>query len=158
MTQSHNLDRVSLDGVDEEIAVADDPPSLSFGAPPLSEHDAQNKVDVVNQILEVFADEYNKAQGAGAGRAAVQLLIDGAPKPYKPLYERVIATERGGLPKAQVLRNLYARPSSEHRRLLREGLINIVDRSMSIAADELPDEGIDIVLESTAGFRQRIGL
>lgn len=158
MTQSHNLDIVSLDGMEEEIEFDDDPPSQSFGAPPLSEEDAQNKIDVVNQILEVFSDEYNKAQGAGAGRSAVQLLIDGSPKPYKPLYDRVIATERGGLPKAQVLRNLYSRPSSEHRRLLREGLINIVDRSMSIAADELPDEGIDNVLESTAGFRQRIGL
>lgn len=161
VTESHNLDRVSLGNADEDEDMefeADEVPSQTFGAPRLSEEDAEKKVGVANSVLEVIAAEYDKAQGPGAGRAAVQLLVDGPPLAFAPLFKDVTANGRGGIAHFELLRNLYSRPATEHRRLLQDGIKNLLDRGMSIAADELPDEGVDAVLESAAGLRQRLGL
>ncbi|TNE90960.1 MAG: hypothetical protein EP330_06750 [Deltaproteobacteria bacterium] len=162
VTESHNLDRVSLGGdVDEDQDLefeAEEVPAQSFSAPRLSEVDAQHKIDVANSVLEVIAAEYDKAQGPGAGRAAVQLLVDGSPLKFASLFKDVTANNRGCIMHHEVLRNLYSRPPTEHRQLLQDGVKNLLDRGMSIAADELPDEGIDAVLEASAGLRQRLGL
>ncbi|MCO4744066.1 MAG: hypothetical protein KC912_04710 [Proteobacteria bacterium] len=160
VTESHNLDKVSLGGDDDEDMEfeADEVPAQSFGAPRLSEADAQHKVEVLNEILQVIAEEYDKDQGPGAGRAAIQLLVDGSPLQFAALFKDVTANAKGAIPHFEVLRNLYSRPPTEHRRLLQQGVLNLIDRSMSIAADDLPDDGLDHVLETSAGFRQRLGL
>jgi hypothetical protein len=170
VTETHNLDIVSLDGAsldldlggddeDEEMEIeAEEVPAQSFGAPRLSEEDAQHKIDVANSVLEVIAVEYDKASGQGAGRAAVQLLLSGCPKKFAPLFSDVTADKQGRIIHHEVLRNLYARPASEHRLLLSQGVKDLLDRGMSVAAEELPDDGIDAVLEASAGLRQRLGL
>ena len=36
-------------------------------------------------------------------------------------------------------------------------MMDIIDRGLSLAADELPDEALDVVLEEVQGYRQRLG-
>ena len=57
-----------------------------------------------------------------------------------------------------MLRNLFNRPATEHRQLLHKCLVDIIERALSSAADELPEDHFDHVLASVAGYRQRLGL
>jgi hypothetical protein len=65
---------------------------------------------------------------------------------------------RGQLPIEGVLKNLRRRPASEHRRLLNRGLSDIIERTLSMASEELDEAGLDALLEKIAGYQQRLGL
>ena len=156
-TQEHNLDKVEVGDISGVIAV-DEAPSAKYGAPVLSEDAALAKVTVTNNVLSTIVTAFDGSHGNGRGQAAVQLLIDGSPNNFQPLFEGIQANEGGSLPDEAVLRNLYRRPPAEHRTLLHQGLLNLIDRALSMACDDLPDEAVDEVLESTAGYRQRMGI
>ncbi len=157
-TADHNLDRVEVAGLEPEPLELDEAPSARFSAPVLSERDAQGKVEVAHGVLLTLSAALDAAEGRGRGQSAVQLLFDGSPANFKPLFTNLTAPDDGGLPVAGVLRNLGHRPASEHRRLLNEGLVNLIERYLSVAVEELPDDAIDEVLEDIAGYRQRLGL
>jgi phosphoglycolate phosphatase-like HAD superfamily hydrolase len=88
----------------------------------------------------------------------VQLLVDGVPNQFAALLHDLRIDDEGALPIRTMLRNLADRPPTEHRQLLNNSLADIIERALSTAADELPDEAIDEVLESVAGYRSRLGL
>jgi hypothetical protein len=157
-TEEHNLDRVEVvKDLDDPIEV-DPVPSAKFGAPVLSEQDARAKVAVANSVLATISHAFDEAEGKGRGNAVLQLGLEGSPNSYQPLFANLSATESGELPVAALLRNLNHRPQTEHRRLLNQGLLNLIERVLSLAAEELPDEAFDMVLESVAGYRQRLGI
>lgn len=150
-TEAHNLDRVALVGFSEEERSA-------FGAPELSEKDAFEKIAVASGVLQTVSMAVDAARGAGSGAAAVQLLVEGCPLQYASLFQGAEINSRGGLLPRGIYRNLSTRPRSEQRRLLNQGLLDLLERALSRAADELPDEAVDLVLEEVAGYRQRLGL
>jgi hypothetical protein len=170
----HNLEKVevSLDDptpppdepeeeapLDEEQAIeADEIPQAKFAAPTLTEEEIISKIDVANEVLSGILSSFDGEQGAGAGRAALQLLIDGSPAKFAALFFDVQIEDDGMLPGQQLVQNLYQRPPSEHRHLLGDGLVDLIERTLSIAADELTsDQAIDDMLEKSAGYRQRMG-
>lgn len=163
-TEEHNLDKVEVGSIIDSPIPApgatprDVPHHAGFGAPVLSETDARGKIGVANDVLGAVARAFDSAEGAGRGRAALQLLVDGGPSQFAAVLQDVTLTEAGLLPVTPLLANLAGRPPAEHRRLLNDSLVDIIERALSNAADELPDEEVDQLLEGIAGFRQRLGL
>ena len=130
----------------------------NFAAPSLSENDMVTKVEVANEVLEVISTAFNSTHGEGHGSTAIQLLVDGSPSQYSALFEATRVSTLGTLPPPAILRNVRQRPEPEQRRLLNQGMLDLLDRALSRAADDLPDEAIDSVLERVVGYRQRLGL
>lgn len=158
------LDRVEVAAMapasEPEIELeAEEAPHAKFGAKHLSDDQALAKIDVANQCVIEVISAFDRCEGPGRGRAAVQILIDGSPSRFAVLFHDVALGDEGALPVSRILRNLASRPSTEHRLLLNDGLIDLIERALSLANDELTDDdAIEGVLEATAGYRQKIGL
>lgn len=159
-TESHNLDKVDVTAFDDdEVLEAEEAPSApKFSAPVLGEEALEAKIGVATDMLQKIVAAFDKADGSGAGQAAMQLLVDGAPPKFVPLLTGLTLGDDGSLPTGRVLANLYSRPATEHRKLINDGLLNLMERALSKAADELPDELFDSVYEGVAGYKQRLGL
>jgi hypothetical protein len=147
-----------LEVIEADEASLDAPAIVKYGAPVLTHGDAIAKVEVANEVLSIVSQAFDEAKGPGRGRAALQLLVDGVPGPYASVLHDLRIDEAGELPTDQVMRNLQGRPPTEHRQLLNNGLVDLIERALSSAADELPEEVFDEVLGSVAGYRQRLGL
>jgi hypothetical protein len=155
VTEAHNLDRVEL-----EFDISDNTePSVpvAFSAPTLSEEDALGKIGVANEVLGVVSTAIDSTR-SGRGASTIQLLVDGRPRTYTALFEGIRVTSAGGLPSREVLDNLRRRPAPEQRRLLNQGMIDLLDRALDKAADELPETMFDDILDRVMGYRQRLGL
>ena len=158
---SHNLDTVSMEeetSDQDEIIEVGEAPTARFSAPPLDYGEAQTRLDVANDCLKSVVKAFDDVDGRGRGRAVVQLLVDGSPSQFSALFVGIQVSDVGELDPERLLRNLYARPASEHRMLLGKALVDIIERALSSAADELPDEGFDAVYEGLAGYRQKLSL
>lgn len=132
--------------------------SLNFAGPRLAEDEARRKLEVCNEVLNGLATAIDAQQGAGMGQARVQILVEGTPAAFAPIFKHVEIDESGCLPVDLVLKNLRKRPASEHRRLLKMGLGDLIERALSLAAEELDEAGIEGLLERIAGYQQRLGL
>ena len=151
-TERQQLDRVEL------TPSAPSKSSARFSAPALSSEEAQQKIDVANDVLGAISMAFDQVHGPGSGRRTVQVLVDGRPRAFAPLLDGIQTTSAGALPNRDVLANLRKRPKTEHRRLLKDGLLDLLDRAMDKAADALNEEALDDVLHATVGYRQRMGL
>jgi hypothetical protein len=159
-TDSHNLDKVevaALGSPTPEPSAGNEAPTSRFSGPVLSEAEAIEKVAVANDVLQQLASAFDSAEGSGRGRAMLQLLIDGSPARYAAVLMDLKVGRNGEVSDRILLANLAGRPSTEHRQLLNQTLVDLIDRALSAAADQLPEEGLDEVLESVAGYRQRLG-
>ncbi len=167
----HHLDRVEVTQLaevtelpepqllDAELVEADEALHTRFSAKLLADDEAQRKVDVAQEVLSEVIAAFDDSEGAGRGLATMQILIDGSPPRFAVLFQDVKLDQVQGLPRHVLLRNLHDRPETEHRQLLNQGLVDLIERALSIAMDEISDdEAIDTLLERTAGYRQRIGL
>lgn len=157
-TDTHNLDKVEVAPEEPEVedTLAADEAQASFSAPPLSEEIAAEKVAIANIDLQIIAAALDEVRGAGAGRAALQLLVDGPPARFQPLFRKLQVDDAGALPGDDLLDNLYTRPAAEHRALLGEGLVDLIERGLSAVGDELPDDSFDKMYEAVAGYRQKL--
>lgn len=157
-TEAHNLDKVEVvDTLDEVIEVGETP-GAKYSAPVLSYDDLTHKVEVANSVLSVIAEKMDASAGAGSGQTTIQLMIDGSAGPHVHLFHGIKADEDGEIDEDDLLHNIQAKPPTEHRRMVNQGLLDLIDRALSYAMEELPDEAIDEVLETTVGYRQRMGL
>jgi hypothetical protein len=134
------------------------PVPATFAAPPLGEDEATSKIDVASEVLVAVRAALDEGKGAGSGLPVVQLLVESPPGRFSDLYRRVHLRADGSIPARDVVRNLRGRPPTEHRNLLRDGLLDLIERALSMAAEELTDEAIDALLAEVAGYNQRIGL
>ena len=113
---------------------------------------------MANDELTKVVHAFDEAEGSGSGRAVVQLLVDGCPPKYAPILHGLQVANDGTLPAEQVITNLQARPPTEHRQLMNQTLIDVIERALSSAADDLPDQVFDDMYEAIAGYRHRMGL
>ena len=159
-TNHYHRDKVEVTAIDDEgeILEADEAPVNTYSAPVLSRGDALAKIGVLNEALEVVSAAFDDAEGPGRGRAVIQLLVDGVPSRFAALLHDLIVEDTGELNPERLLGNLNGRPASEHRQLLNNSLMDLIERALSAAADELPDEAFDEVLAAIGGYRQRLGL
>lgn len=154
VTETHNLDRVEIDVFEDGAGARE----ATYAAPTLTEADALEKIGVANEVLAVIVRALDEAGGPKRGRSVVQLLVDGRPRGFVPLFADIQVTARGLLPESALLLNLRRRPDPEQRRLLNQGMLDLLDRALDRIADELDDEVIDDILAKVMGYRQRLGL
>lgn len=131
---------------------------MNFGGPQLSNEDALKKIEVANQVLRGLTAAYDSQEGAGAGVAQVQLLLDSAPSEFASLFVAVSAADTGDGPPAGLMKNLRKRPATEHRRFLNRALADLIERAMNLGAENLSDDEVDAFLEGCVGYQSRLGL
>jgi hypothetical protein len=132
--------------------------TTNFSAPILDTDEAASKLSVTNEILETIATSFDQIEGDGRGQQVIVELIEAGPLRYATLFDNAGVHEDGTLENASILGNLHNRPTGEHRQLLNQGLSDLIERCLSTAADELPDDTVDTILEQVVGYRQRLGL
>lgn len=131
--------------------------ALSFGGPKLDDRDISRKFDVVNDVLVHIAAVVDRENGPGSGRLQLQLLVDGPPTRFAVLFRGVQVDESGRMDVARLLKNLKKRPETEHRRIVNESLMDLIQRVLSTCVDELPEDSVDEMLEKIAGYQHRLG-
>jgi len=131
---------------------------MNFTGPRLTNQEALRKLEVVNNVLSELCRAFDAMSGSGSGQAQVQLLVDGSPAGFSLLFYQVEARRDGTVNPNAILHNLRRRPAAEHRRLLNSGLLDLIERALSSAAEALDDDDLDGVLEAIAGYQQAIGL
>jgi len=132
--------------------------ALSFSGPELDEDDMLRKIGVVNDVLSKVVTAIDATKGRGSGTVSLQLLVDGTPTRFAPLFRGVKVDTDGNMDAARLLRNLRKRPQTEHRRLLNDGMLDLIQRCLSASLEELDEDSVDAMLESIAGYQQRLGL
>ncbi len=143
------------------VQEADAPPPgsrLRLSDPVLSSAEARRKIDVANEVLRALAQAFDHRLGTGSGSARIQLLVDGTRSNFSTLYLQTHVAQDGAVDAGSLLRNLRRRPTTEHRRLVNDGLSDLLERLLTAAMDDLPDAILDDVLISISGYQQRIGL
>lgn len=161
-TEAKDLDKIAVtveeDNRSDEPLEIDEAPTSKYNAPVIHEEEGLAKLAVCNEVLRVVVKAFDEAEGSGRGQSVAQLLVDGSPAAYKVLFQGVPVADDGEVPAAEIFENLYTRPPSEHRRLLNQALADLIERALSAAADDLPEDKVDTILETVAGYRQRLGL
>jgi hypothetical protein len=131
--------------------------SLSFTGPDLGLSDTTNKIAVCNEVLGEVAQAMDRTKGPGAGRACIQLLVDGTPHEFAPLFLGIEVDLNGAVDVQRVMKNLGKRPQAEHRRLVNRGVRDLIERALSSTFEELGDEAVEEVMAHIAGYEKRLG-
>ncbi len=132
--------------------------ALAFSAPKLQISRVQQKIAVGREVGEVVARYLNQYVGPGVGQTTIQLLVDSAATTRARLFHEVTVNEAGQFDEERVLANLRRRPDSEQRILLDQGIQDFIERALSTADSELPEEVLYSLLEEIAGYQQRLRL
>lgn len=156
--EPNDLSEVEDEDSEDDESIPTHPVETSFAAPSLSERDALAKLAVANDVLRPLAAAIDAAQGPGRGSAVVQLLVDARPRAFALLLEGVRVSPSGALPTDDVLDNLRSRPPAEQRRMLHDGMLDLIERMLDRTADELPEDALEAALRHASGYRQRLGL
>ena len=149
-----DLDRVNLPPVGEEATKS---PGLRLTSPSLSSKDIVSRIGVCNEVLSAMVVAWNDQHGSGEGRRMAQLLIDGAPMDFTPLFRGAMVDAKGRMGAASILKNIERRPESERRDLVTKGLSDLIDRTLSRCAEGLDEERLEQMLNQVAGYRKRLG-
>lgn len=150
-TEARHLEKVAIEGVDTARRSA-------YAARGLADEELLAKAEVANSVLRALSDAYDAARGPGAGPTTVQILVEGPPSRFIPLFEALPVGRNGAIGVRDLSRNVRRRPAGEQRAMLRDALIDLIDRALSRAAEELPGESFESLLGQTSGWRQRLGL
>ncbi len=132
-------------------------PGMRFSTPTLSSTDIVSRIGVCNEVLSAMVVAWNDQHGAGEGRRLAQLLVDGAPMDYAPLFRDTLVDAKGRMGASSILKNIERRPESERRDLVTQGLSDLIDRALSRCAEGLDNQRLDQMLQQVAGYRQRLG-
>lgn len=173
IAQSSTLDRVEVLDVPEFVsggetiietaeadaaAISQSAIRITFEPPRLGDDEAQNKIDVVSEVLATVVSALDETLGTGVGLARVQVLIEGTSGAYAAVFAHVELLPGGRLPADRVLRNLKKRPAAEQRHLLNGAMSDVIERALSLASSCLDDRRLEAMLERIAGFQSRIGV
>ena len=131
--------------------------SLNFTGRLLEDYEIEHKLEVINDILGAVATSINRSQ-TGAGNAQIQLLLEGAPGLYAQLFKGLEVNNSGQIPLDPLLRNIRRRPPAEQRQLYNQGLSDLIERALSMAAENLEEDHMERTLETIAGYQQKFGL
>jgi hypothetical protein len=149
MLEMGDAESASLTDADKVVA-------LNFSAPTLELAEMDKKLRVATDVLSRISGALDTKLGPGAGQASVQLLLDGAPSAYAVVFQGLEARLDGTFDVSSAARNIRRRPPGEHRRLIDNGTMDLIERGLSYAVAELDDDAMDALLESIAGYQQRL--
>lgn len=127
---------------------------VRFSGPMLSDSDARQKIEALNNALRVLATAFDEGMGMGYGRSRIQLLLDGSPNEFGMLFQKLEANSDGSISATELLAHLYRRPPTEHRSLLNRALNDLIERALSVGSEEMGDDAMDDVYNAYADFKQ----
>lgn len=154
-TEEHHRDLVEV--TDMPAASLSPDPVVRFAGPQVQEGQARNKIRVANEVLRKVSAALDAEQGHGRGKAAMQLLVAGGPSRYSVLTQDLPVADDGCVSEAMLLMNLRKRPAAEQHQLLHNSLVDLIERALSTAADNLSEDVLDGLFDSVAGYRSRMG-
>ena len=140
---------------DTELTEDDKVVSLRFGAPRLGDEELYNKLEVCNDVLAAVARSLERSR-AGSGLSAVQLLLDATPSSFAGLFAGLKVRSDGTFDLDAAAENLGRRPDAQRRTLLSRGSMDLVERALSFAAENLSDGAMEGLLTDIAGYQQRM--
>jgi tetratricopeptide (TPR) repeat protein len=121
----------------------------------LSVDDGKARLEVANRALQAMLHAVDSQDGPGAGRAELQLLLDVAPRRFRPIFEGV-DVKRTGLPVMRVLYNVATCSEASQRATLVGGLTDLIERSAQRFADLVEEErACEDMLEAVARTNYR---
>jgi len=147
---------LSLETATESQPTTVPSPGSGFGAPTLTSDEIKERVQLCNEVLEKLSSAIDQESGTGSGPSCVQLLVDGAPSDTQTLFRGVSIDPSGRYDETMVIQNLMKHPPPEQRRILAKGLVDLIERSLSLSVEELPDPAVDGFLADIAGYQQRL--
>lgn len=117
--------------------------------------DGRARLDVANSALQAMLLVLDAQDGPGAGRAELQLLLDTAPRRFRPVFESV-EVKRTGLPVMRVLYNVATCPEPSQRATLVGGLTDLIERAAHRFADLVENQmATENMLEAVARTNYR---
>ncbi len=149
---------LEMEEAERSAVEASRPVSLNFSGPKLQDTEAQRKLEVVNDVLAEVATALDVQGGTGSGAARIQLIVEGSPAAFAPLFKGVEVALDGRMAQETLLRNLKRRPAGEQRRLVNRALGDIIERALGVAGEGLDDDALERMLERIAGYQQRLGM
>ena len=139
------------DLTEEDLVVA-----LSFGAPKLSEEELHTKLDVCNSVLREVCRGVRPHPRRRLRRRVGAAAARWEPQPLRGPLPRVERGRGGAFSQDSAVENLSRRPESERRSLLDRAVMDLIERALSLAVEELPDAEVDALLQRIAGYQQRL--
>ncbi len=120
----------------------------------LSLEEGRRRMDVANRAIGTMLRALDAQDGAGAGRAELQLLADAAPRRFRALFENV-EVQRTGLPVMPVLFNTAQLATTAQRAVLSSGLQDLIERAVQRFGDLVEGDDGDAMLEAVARTNYR---
>jgi len=120
----------------------------------LSIEEGCRRLDVANRALGAMLKAVDAQDGAGAGRAELQLIADASPRRFKPLFKDV-EVQRTGLPVMPVLFNTALLATTAQRAVLSSGLQDLIERAVQRFGDLVEGEASERMLEAVAKTNYR---
>ena len=131
--------------------------TIASREPRLTKNEAQAKIDVLNDVVHAFHQASDKSAGPGAGRAQIRLLLDGSPAQFAMLFNGLTIGDQGIIDSEELVDRLRSRLGPERRRLLNAGLRDLIQRTLSMADESLPEIQMNQLLEDISGHDSRLG-
>ena len=149
--KSHHKDRV------EVIPTTTPTSSAQYRSPGLSDSQVLSKISVASDVLHEVGLVFDESLGHDAGALLLQRILDRSPRRFASLFQSVELSNSCRLPAERVLVNLKTLPPNEQRLYLNQALIDLIERALSVARQELPPHALDGLRNEVIGYRQRLG-
>ena len=127
---------------------------IRFAPAEFSAEQLSHKVGVCNQVLQTVlrALEHDGHEG----QPLLREVAGESDTEFQSRLRGVRLDARGLLSLDSLHECLAMRPSSEHRRMVEHGLLDLMERALDLCAEQLSEPQMDEVLESVSGFHQRL--
>jgi len=145
--------------VDDEPELADAADTLMgstirAASAELSVEEGCRRLDVANRAIGAMLRAVDAQEGAGAGRAELQIITDTAPRRFRPIFKDV-EVQRTGLPVMPVLFNAAQLATTAQRAVLTSGLQDLIERAVQRFGVVVEGDEVERMLEAVAKTNYR---
>jgi hypothetical protein len=152
LVRSEHLDVVDLGSTSRSSNSEDQP--TRFTAPGLTPAQVVQKVGVCNQLLRAAL-----ARLQARGELAIpklQVLVLARDTLFFQMLGAVAQDIHGQLSLESLQHSLSMQSPAQRRRMLERGLLDLIERTLDLCAEQLDEQSMDRLLEEVAGFHQRL--
>jgi hypothetical protein len=158
MLERNVLEFVATETPPQKATLQEPPPTQQPNAAPrLSKNEAEEKIQVLNEVVSAFHQASDQLAGPGAGRAQLRLLLDGSPRQFALLFNGLELAEDGQVNATELVQRLRTRIGPERRNLLNAGVRDLIQRTLSMADESLDTPQMNALLERISGQESRLG-
>jgi len=149
---SEHLDIVDLSTGEPSSGSAS--PPAAYTAPGLTPDQVIQKVGVCNQLLRAALGSLQRQGGLAIPK--LQGLVLAKDTPFFETLGAVTQDIHGQLSLESLQYSLSMRSPAQRRRMLETGLLDLMERTLDLCAEQLDEQSMDRLLQEVAGFHQRL--